>query len=424
MSDHVKFLPPAAIPEGGAATWSAEDAERWRAAGPPAVFAPNAGSWVLWVLVFVSIVLVAWNEPEAAVGGTGWEAHWEGYPEAVLMVGLPLAYRLAPWLTLVMSGLLGALMLLSWGGVPVDDAPARAGTVLLLALSVWTATGAWFRLRARRRQGALALAAAGERRVPVPDGLPASHRLRGLPQLLSGVLLCLAGAGLLVWGAVAEAGAGTAHPYDPTGQQVIALLALAPGMPLLARGMSRQWAARRLHAGPQPVLVVGVRADTYDHSWLYPNASDTTGRPLIGFRDRFEDMAFTGRTLVGGAEERLRADHHDVNEYAEPYEALLYGVPREGAEVVMEFADFYGDTRIGVRIKAVPLLARRRHSLYGWQPAGTSYTLAQRAEREARRERQRASSSSSSDSGGCGSSGDSCGSSCGSSCGGGCGGGD
>ncbi len=133
-------------------------------------------------------------------------------------------------------------------------------------------------------------------------------------------------------------------------------------------------------------------------------------------------------TLLGGAESRLRADHHDIDEDAEPYEALLYGVPCEGAEVILRYAVYRGNPTIVESVTAAPLLPVRRNGFRGpWKPAGTSHTLKVRAEAERRREERAARADRSSGSGGsgCGSS-SSCGSdsSCGSSCGGGCGGGD
>jgi uncharacterized membrane protein YgcG len=95
----------------------------------------------------------------------------------------------------------------------------------------------------------------------------------------------------------------------------------------------------------------------------------------------------------------------------------------EGAEVILQYAVFNGDSAIVEQVYAAPLLPLRRHRLREWRPAGTSCTLTKRAEAERRRERAAdGPGSSCGSSSGCGSSG--CGSSCGSSCGGGCGGGD
>ncbi|MFJ6939133.1 hypothetical protein [Streptomyces sp. NPDC101132] len=417
MSDHVKFLPPAAIPEGGAATWSAEDAERWRAARPQAVFAPIAGAWLLSVLIVVAMVLTFWNEPEDATRGT----LWEGYPDTVLLFSLPLCHWLQPRMALAFAFLIGGLLLVAPPDFRAGDTPFLVGFCLTVLLTAWVGVGAWLRLRARRRQGELALAAAGDLRAPVPEGLPKSHFRRGLRPLVFGVPFCLTAVVMLAWALVADLGAAAEHPYDAVGQQMLALALLAVGMPLVGLGISRWRAARALHRGPQPVLRAGVHRETLEYAWIVPDAADPAGRPLIAYRHLYADHEETHRVLASGSENRLREEHHDINQFSEPYEVLLYGVPREGAEVVLEHAVYASGGRIVAEVTAVPLSSRERCTLYGWQPAGTSYTLERRAEDAARRERN-----SSSDGGGsgCGSSGDSCGSSCGSSCGGGCGGGD
>ncbi|MCP3817984.1 hypothetical protein NLX86_07535 [Streptomyces sp. A3M-1-3] len=412
MTEHVKYLPDAAIPQGGAPAWDIADAERWLKACTPALFAPVAGGWVLAPLVLAAAVLLGWNAPEAALLGTT----WRGYPEAVLLVTLPLWFRFLPAAVLVSAPVLGLFTVLSLHELDASDSAGRAGVWLVAALSAWAFTGALLRLRSRRRQRELALAAAGKARSPLPEKLPEGHRRRGRWLILAGDGLCLAAAALLLWGLVQDLRAHhTPDPYDATGQQVFAMLLLIPGTPLLGRGITARLAARRLHTGPQPVLRVGLRADALCHIWLYPDARTVTGRPLIAYRDRFEDTEDRVRVLVGGEEARLRSEHHDINQFGEPFEAILYGVPCEGAELVLEYAAYDSGSLIASSVTAVPLLAVRRNSLGRWSPAGTSYTVQEREKAAARR------ADASSGGSGCGSS-SSC-SSC-SSCGGGCGGGD
>ena len=228
---------------------------------------------------------------------------------------------------------------------------------------------------------------------------------------------------LLAWGLAADLrAAGTGTPYDAVGQQVIALLLLAPGTTLLGRGLQARRAARRLHEGPQPVLRVGVRNPLVGPCWLVADAVTISAEPLVAFRDLFADSHGhgSGRLLAGGEESRLRAEHHDIDPRREPFEALLYGVPCEGAEVVLEYAHYESDTRIVTAVTTAPLLPVRRRSLPPWQPAGSSYTLRTRVEDERRRV-ERAARAARGESGGIGftfGDGDS-----GSSCGGGCGGG-
>ncbi|MFD3468845.1 hypothetical protein ACFWWM_21185 [Streptomyces sp. NPDC058682] len=418
MSDKVKYLPQAAIPDADVPVWRTEDAERWRKAAVPAVFGPVFGAWALVLLVFVAVVLLGWSDPQVPDRGTS----WEGYPAAVLLVGLPLWYRMIPAGTVLATPVLVGYTLFELAGLPESDGPGRVGSWLVVALCGAAFTGALLRLRARRAQCALALAAAGDGRRELPDALPRRHHRRGLAMTLTGGGLCLAAAALLWWALARDLGAAPEHPYDATGQQVLALLLLVPATALLGRGIGARRAARRLHAGPQPALRVGIRADSLTYSWLYADVRDRSGQPLIAFRDHVENTADHVRTLLGGSEERLRTEHHDVNWFSEPIEAVLYGAPFEGAEVVLEHAAFYGNTRITTSVLAVPLHPRRRHGLKPWRAAGRSATLKEREERAAHRAKAAESGSGGS---GCGTSSSGCGSSsCGSSCGGGCGGGD
>ncbi|MGW0392922.1 hypothetical protein ACWDYJ_18890 [Streptomyces sp. NPDC003042] len=429
MTDIVKYLPQAAIPAGGASVWEAEDARRWLGARAPAAFAPILGGWVLAPPVLLAVILLGWNGPEIPEVGTA----WAGYPAAVLLLVLPAWYRFLPVATAVSVPVIALDAALGLYGSEPGDRAGRAGAWLVLGLCTLALTGVLLRLRARRRQRALFLAAAGAARHPVPKNLPRGHHRRGLRLNLTGTALCVAAAAFLFWGLERDLeAAGNGAPYDATGQQVVALLLLAPGTPLLGRGIAAWWAARRLHRGPQPVLRVGVRHDTLtDCDWLFADARITTAEPLVGFRDRFDDRSGPdGRILVGGPTKALREEHHDINERREPYEAIMYGLPCEGAEVIVEFAVYRSYTEIVSSVTAAPLLAVRRPGLRlrEWSPARTSYALQreadeerdrERREEEAARRRESSGSSSCGSSGGCGSS-SSCGSGCGG--GGGCGG--
>ncbi|MDX6758340.1 hypothetical protein SIN09_02470 [Streptomyces sp. F8] len=419
----VKHLPDAAIPDGGAPHWRVKDAQRWLDAGVAAVFAPITVGWILAPLVVLAIVLVAWNDPGTPAHGTT----WAGYAPAVLLVSLPAWYRFLPAATLVSTPVIAADAVRNLYALDPADGPGRVGGALMLVLCAWAFAGSALRIRSRRRRRELFRTAVGDARAAIPEHLPSGHRRRGRALAAAGAGLCMAAAALLVWGLVRDLGAAAGEPYDAIGQQVLAMVLLAPGVPLLGRGLTARRAARRLHEGPQPVIRVGVREQWLGNFWLVADADTTTAPPLIAFRDRFEDgYRHSAETLLGGAESRLRRDHHDIDRHAEPYEALLYGVPCEGSEVVLRYAVYRGDSTITDAVRAVPLLPFRRHRLRSWRPAGTSFTLRRRAQEEKRKQRaaQRSSGSGSScgSSGGCGSG--SCSSSCSSSCGGGCGGGD
>jgi uncharacterized membrane protein YgcG len=426
--DNVKFLPGPALPASGAAVWPLPEAERWRAARLPAVFAPVPAGWILLPVVLAASLLLAWAQPAQTPSGTV----WDGYAATVLLFCVPWWYRFLPGAAAVAAPLVCLQAVVDLAVLWPGDTPGRVGDGLVIGLSLYVFAGAVVRLRCRRGQREIALAVAGETRAELPPRLPAAHRRRGLRRILTGSALCLGAAALLAWGLAADLAAQDGpRPYDAFGQQFCALVLLVPGSTLLGRGVTARRAARRLHRGPQPVLRIGLRDSgpvSSGRCWLLPDARTTTAGPLIACRRRYDDVVPEVRTLLGGTEERLRVAHHDINPYVEPFEALLYGVPAEGAEVVLEWAVFgpTGSTLVTEVTAAVLWQPASGGYLGSWEPAGTSYRLEARAE-EARRRTERqssgssgssGSSSSSSGAGGCGSSCSSCGSGCG-----GCGGG-
>ncbi|MEU3724893.1 hypothetical protein, partial [Streptomyces sp. NPDC031705] len=377
MIAYAKHLPAGAIPASDVRTWGVAESERWRKARAPIVFAPAAGSWILAVLVTVSLALILRDGGPADPVGTAWRF----YPAAVLLAALPLWYRFLPAAAAVAAAVLA-----------LESAAALTrgpGVVLVFLMAVWSLAGALLRLRARRRQERLVLAAAGAARFPLPDRLPSGQEGRGNTRLLVGAFLCLVAAGVLVDGLVDDLGSppGSA-PYDAVGQQRIALVLLVSGTTLLGRGWAADLAVRRLYAQDQPALVVGVRIAPTGHFWLLPDADDTTGRPLVCYRPRREDTHGGAQLLASGAAEAARDGLHDIDARAEPFEAVLHGVPREGAEVVLECAVHEGYRSIYSQVTGVPLLPRRRHRLGAWSPSGVSYretAEGRRAREEARR---------------------------------------
>lgn len=433
MTAYAKHLPTGATPATDLGTWGVEAAERWRGARAPAVFAPGAGSGILGLLVVLSLVLILRNDAPGPPAGTAWRA----YPDAVLLVALPLWYRYLPGATLVSATLLAVESAAALPARPAADTAGRTGLFLVCLLSLWALTGAFLRLWARRRQTRLAGAAAGPARFPLPDRLPAGHDRRGNGRLLGGAFLCLVAAGILLDGILGDLGAhGGPHPYDAVGQQRFALPLLVLGSTLLGAGWSADLTARRLHRAPQPVLLVGVRAAPSGHFWLCPDADTTAGRPLIPYRPRREDTLGSVRLLARGAPGSLPRGLHDIDARAEPFEALLYGAPYDGAEVVLEYA-VHGRAGISAFVTAAVLLPRRRHGLDRWIPSGVSYEETRERRRAQERERARThapperrgrttrgtatagGTGAAATGGGCGGDGGGCG---GSGCGGGCGG--
>ncbi|MCX5379880.1 hypothetical protein [Streptomyces sp. NBC_00091] len=366
-------------PASDVRTWGVEESERWRKARAPLFFAPAAGSWLLGVLVTVSLVLILGDEGPAQPVGTQWRA----YPAAVLLVALPLWYRFVPAAAAVSAAVLVVASAASLTG--------GAGYVLVFLGSLWALAGALLRLRARRRQERLALTAAGPARFPLPARLPSGHERRGNTRIIIGALLCLFAVGILVDGLVEDLGVSAGElPYDAVGQQRWALVLLVLGSTLLGWGWTADRAVRRLYEEDQPAFVVGVRISPSGHHWLLPDADDTAGRPLIPFRPGRQDAIPWARLLARGADGPPLPGQHDIDARAEPFEAVLYGAPCEGAEAVLECAVNDGHS-IASRVTAAPLLPRRHHRLGRWSPAGVSYRESSegwRVHAEARRREQ------------------------------------
>ncbi|MFF4955455.1 hypothetical protein [Streptomyces chattanoogensis] len=396
MSDYIKHLPPAALPEGGVASWSVADAERWRKARVPAPFAPVAGSWVLLVLVAMAYVLTSgfsasrWNGGGSAPGGTD----WPGYPATVLLATLPLWYRYLPVPTMPAAVVVAVDAAVSLASPGADDRLARSGYLLALTVSAWAFTGACLRLRARRRQRALALSAAGRRRLELPDGVPETDDYRGYRQFYLGLVLCLIAVAILTDGLVEDLTAPDRTPYDAVGQQVAALLFLVPGTTVYGRGHVAFRAARRLHEEPQPALVVGVRIAPDGYHWLYPDARTTSGQPLIAYLPKSRDTDRAARLLGTSSTYRASDGHYDIDPHNEPFEAVLYGAPWEGAEVVLEYAviersAYQRSEHTYAGLMVAQLLPRRIHGLGPWLPADGAARDAARRERIRKEEQER-----------------------------------
>ncbi|MFJ6611069.1 hypothetical protein ACIQPT_12370 [Streptomyces sp. NPDC091289] len=458
---HIKRLPPEILPGGSVtwivtrlgivsdlpghvAVWPVAEAERWRKAGVPAVLAPVLGGWILAALVAAAYVLLfglasgagAWGH--GAGGGTDWLR----YPGVVLLTALPFWYRFVPVAAVPAALYVAVEAALSTASAGASGGVATAGWLVVLAACAMAFTGSCLRLLARRRQRALALAAAGNRRYPLPERVRASDGYRGYAQVYLGLGLCFAATVILTDGLVEDLTSG-GIAYDAVGQQCVGLVLLVAGTTIGGWGQFAYLAARRLYEKEQPALIVGVRAGADGRHWVCADARTRTARPLVAYIPRDRDTRDMTRLLGSGSAYGAGNGHHDIDPRHEPFEAVLYGTLTEGDEVVLEYAcaEYHRDRdtgRMSATVTTAPLRPGRRHGLGPWEPTDGPTRQRERlregqeraerrraAEERARREaeerlkkRSRASRNNSGDR----HNGGGCGSSCGSSCGGGCGG--
>lgn len=328
MSTHsagVLRLPEEAIPEG-CRPWDAEQTGRWTRGLPPRWVPVRART-----SVFVAL-------PVAAVAGAGLLHRSGGLPAwAAALVTLHLV-----WLVLRPEA---ALVLVPFGAVvlwtPGDFAwPVRLGLLAAL-VGVWAVVG--LRLAARKRQRAAGLEAAGgvTAEVPRAPGAVGGRSERGTFLLWSGLVTVVAG-GILyatadLWDLAEDRQVVPAAGWCLSGLGLTVLLSAA-----LARRR-----AVGLRRAPVPVLRVLVRENHEVETEVF--AADDVGalRPLF----TVSTTELDGGTADGDDDDEAdaaadtadTADDEDVRELisridderAGPLrEAVLYGAPYDGAEVV------------------------------------------------------------------------------------------
>ncbi|MGW0595855.1 hypothetical protein ACWD11_01775 [Streptomyces sp. NPDC002776] len=312
MTTHVRPPSPLPLPESavppGALPWSGEQGRRWVAELPPR-----------WVPLraygrYDELVTVAAGGITLALAAAGVEP----YLAALLPLQL-LWVLLRPEVVRVAApGLVVAVGLerLGWAGL--------VGAVLLAGICLALAE---VRLRARKRQRACALAAAAGVTAAVPGA--------GSP-LRRGVLLGVFGAVLLVGGGVAVVFGGMAA--------AVGFLLIGVGLTVLVSGGLGRVRASRLGSGPAPVLRVLVRDDPAALTEVFAADDVAARRPLFAI----SVMPLDAGEEEPGVDDEVDDDDDDDDGLLERMdddapgplrEALLYGVPYDGAEVVIVSAD-------------------------------------------------------------------------------------
>jgi hypothetical protein len=209
---------------------------------------------------------------------------------------------------------------------------ALIAPVVLALLATWAAVE--MRLTAGRRQRQAALAAAGGVTAPLPTAgkpVPRGSFLLGL-----GALLFVLGVILMVtaplWGLV----------EDQQGNRMTGLLSAGLGLTALLSGRLGRRRAAALRGGPVPVLRVLMRDDVVGDSEVC--AADDLGalRPL--FTVSVQESDDEGDNEDGGGRDG-RLDDEELDRLLDELdddpspgplrEAVLYGVPYDGAEVVL-----------------------------------------------------------------------------------------
>ncbi|MFG2350487.1 hypothetical protein [Streptomyces phaeochromogenes] len=315
-------LPVAAIPDG-CRDWTAGRAGVWSAALPPrwsflgvrrsvaaalSTFALCAGAWAamlggLWPFVaagFAVYVLWVLARPELV---------WAGAP--VLLLALALEARSLPW---AVTAVVAFVVVVTWAAVAV-------------------------RLRARSGQLERALEAAGDITAPTPDADAVLQRGRfllpaGLTVLGLGVLT---GATAGLW--------GTAD--DQRGSWVMAIYLAGIAVTALASAWLGRHRALALRRAPAPVLRVLVRDDAQGTTEVYAADDLAAARPLFTVdltsydgEEPDDDEDEDGADGEADDEElELLLDAVDDDTPGPVREAVLYGAPFDGAELVIVSAD-------------------------------------------------------------------------------------
>ncbi|MEW1643107.1 hypothetical protein [Streptomyces sp. NPDC091219] len=321
------LLPASAIP-GGCVAWNGGHARAWADAALPSWVPVRPRRW--------SVELTLWC---AVLAAFGLLATTDLPPDLVALLPLQVVWWLwRPEVVRFSAPVLVVLVAVRATGLPW---PVLVCAALLVLTSV-TATGLRARARARQREGALA-AAGGV--AAVPPGADGPVRRGGL--------FLRFGAGLAVPGVALLATSGLWHG---SGGRRLALaeglFAVGLALTLLLSGTLGRRRATALRTTPAPVLRVLVGKDEHEDAVVYA-ADDTRAlRPLFTVATRAaRDEDADGKGDGSDPDDRGdRGDRDDVaaqeeleellDKAAAPVpgplrEAVLYGAPCDGAEILL-----------------------------------------------------------------------------------------
>ncbi|KND30667.1 hypothetical protein [Streptomyces stelliscabiei] len=315
-------LPPTAVPEGCVA-WSGDKLEAWARTRPP-VWVP-ARTRPLHLLAVV---------PGGLVIGF-WLANFAEIPAALaVLVPLQLVWTLVrPEVVRFSAPLL--MLLLAWRGGS-HDVP----TLLGLTALTFTWAAAEIRLSKRGLQRQWAVAAAEGATATVPDEAGPVRRGRFL--MGAGLLLALLGAALLTLAS------GRDGATDRDGVTLVGWFVVGWGLTALLSGWLGRRRAAALRGAPVPVLRVLVRDGADGDAEVFAADDVEARRPLFTvaaeeWYDDGEEESEEDGAPEGAAERDERDELLDAIEFADDddeqpgplREAVLYGPPHEGAEIVI-----------------------------------------------------------------------------------------
>ncbi|MFF0199251.1 hypothetical protein [Streptomyces sp. NPDC005017] len=314
-------LPAALVPDGCPAL-DAQAARRWTAALPPRRVPARSATGGATFAVSVG-----------ALVASGALCLYAGLPAfAAALVALHLVWLPArPEAAVPTAPLTAVLLLVMPQGAPLA---VRLAVVVVLAV-VWGL--ALTRVRARARQRAAAEAAAGGVTAAAPGGRAPVRRGRFMTG--AGVLVVV-GAALLfafqdAWD-LAE---------DRQAVPAVAAGVLGLGLTVLLSGLLARSRAGALRTAPVPVLRVLVREGADMDTEVFAAADGAALRPLftVGTALLEEDDEDDGEHLDDGDKDEEAAarefqdllDRIDEEQPGPLREAVLYGVPYDGAEIVL-----------------------------------------------------------------------------------------